>query len=41
LLAARIGAFAALPIGSLDQVSLQARLREIGGMEGATSRAKL
>ena len=31
----RIGAFAALPIESLDTVSLQAKLRDIGRMEGA------
>jgi arsenate reductase len=34
----RITAFAALPVGSLDRVSRQARLREIGQGEGATSR---
>ena len=32
----RISAFAALPIGSLDRMSLQHRLREIGQMDGAT-----
>jgi arsenate reductase len=32
----RITAFIALPIKSLDQLSLRARLREIGEMEGAT-----
>jgi arsenate reductase (thioredoxin) len=31
----RIGVFAALPIRSLDQLSLQRRLDEIGRMEGA------
>jgi protein-tyrosine-phosphatase len=36
----RIGVFAALPIRSLDQLSLQQRLREIGRMEGATGKAK-
>ena len=35
----RIGVFTALPIRSLDQVSLQQRLREIGRMEGATGKA--
>jgi arsenate reductase len=34
----RITAFAALPVSSLDRVSLQARLTEIGQSEGATSR---
>jgi protein-tyrosine-phosphatase len=32
----RIGVFTALPLRSLDQLSLQAKLREIGRMEGAT-----
>jgi protein-tyrosine-phosphatase len=36
----RIGIFTALPIRSLDQLSLQQRLREIGRMEGATGKAK-
>jgi protein-tyrosine-phosphatase len=36
----RIGVFTALPIRSLDQLSLQRRLKEIGRMEGATGRAK-
>jgi arsenate reductase (thioredoxin) len=35
----RIAIFAALPIKSLDQLSLQARLKEIGRMEGATVKA--
>ncbi len=35
----RIAIFAALPIGSLDQLSLQAKLKEIGRMEGATAKA--
>jgi arsenate reductase len=35
----RIGAFTALPIGSLDQLSLQNRLKEIGRAEGATATA--
>jgi len=32
----RIGIFVALPIGSLDQLSLQTRLAAIGRMQGAT-----
>jgi protein-tyrosine-phosphatase len=36
----RIGVFTALPIRSLDQLSLQRRLTEIGKMEGATAKAK-
>jgi arsenate reductase len=32
----RLDAFAALPIKALDALTLQARLREIGRMEGAT-----
>jgi protein-tyrosine-phosphatase len=36
LLNQRIGAFASLPIQSLDQLALKNRLREIGQMEGAT-----
>ena len=35
----RIAIFTALPIRSLDQLSLQARLKEIGRMEGATGNA--
>lgn len=35
----RIAIFASLPIRSLDQLSLQTRLREIGRMEGATTKA--
>ena len=35
----RIAVFTALPIRSLDQLSLQARLKEIGRMEGATVKA--
>jgi arsenate reductase len=34
----RIAAFAALPIKSLDRLSLQAKLRDIGRMEAATGR---
>jgi len=33
----RIGIFAALPLRSLDQLSLQAKLKQIGRMEGATA----
>jgi protein-tyrosine-phosphatase len=36
----RIGVFAALPIRSLDEISLQQRLKEIGRMDGATAKAK-
>jgi arsenate reductase len=36
----RIAIFTALPIKSLDQLSLQKRLAEIGHMDGATARAK-
>ena len=35
----RIAIFTALPIRSLDQLSLQRRLKEIGRMEGATAKA--
>jgi arsenate reductase (thioredoxin) len=35
----RIAIFAALPIASLDRLSLQAKLKEIGRMEGATAKA--
>ena len=35
----RIGIFTALPIRSLDKLSLQNRLVEIGRMEGATAKA--
>jgi arsenate reductase len=35
----RIGIFNALPIRSLDQLSLQQKLREIGRLEGATTKA--
>jgi arsenate reductase (thioredoxin) len=34
----RIAAFAALPIRSLDQLSLQAKIRDIGRMEGARTK---
>jgi arsenate reductase len=35
----RIGVFTALPIGSLDQLSLQSKLKEIGRMDGAAAKA--
>ena len=35
----RIAVFTALPIASLDKMSLQAKLKDIGRMEGATARA--
>jgi protein-tyrosine-phosphatase len=35
----RIGIFASLPLRSLDRLSLQQKLREIGRMEGATGKA--
>jgi arsenate reductase (thioredoxin) len=35
----RIEAFTALPLRSLDQLSLQSKLREIGGLSGATATA--
>jgi arsenate reductase (thioredoxin) len=34
----RISIFASLPLKSLDQLSLQKKLREIGRMEGATAK---
>lgn len=40
LLFKRIELFAALPIQSLDQLSLQSRLRDIGQIDGATNKAK-
>jgi arsenate reductase len=39
MLERRIGIFVALPIRSLDQLTLQKRLREIGRQEGATAKA--
>jgi arsenate reductase len=36
----RIAIFTALPIASLDRLSLQAKLKEIGQMDGAPARAK-
>jgi arsenate reductase (thioredoxin) len=38
LLHQRISVFTALPLRSLDQLSLQSRLREIGHMEGSTAK---
>jgi arsenate reductase len=35
----RIGIFTALPLRSLDKLSLQSRLRDIGDMEGSTAKA--
>jgi arsenate reductase (thioredoxin) len=35
----RIDLFVALPLRDIDQLSLQKRLREIGGVEGATAKA--
>jgi protein-tyrosine-phosphatase len=40
MLRQRISVFAALPIRSLDQLSLQSKLKEIGRMDGATAKAK-
>ena len=40
MLAHRIGIFAALPLDALDTLTLQARLRDIGRMAGATARAE-
>jgi arsenate reductase len=41
MLSRRIETFAALPITSIDRLALQSKLREIGGMEGATRKAKV
>jgi protein-tyrosine-phosphatase len=38
LLNQRIGIFTALPLRSLDRLSLQGKLRDIGHMEGSTAR---
>lgn len=40
MLALRIGTFAALPLRKLETMTLAAKLRDIGRMEGATQRAK-
>jgi protein-tyrosine-phosphatase len=37
----RIGVFTALPMRSLDQLSLQSKLKEIGRMTGATAEPKV
>jgi arsenate reductase len=39
LLHQRIGVFTALPIGSLDRLSMQSKLAEIGRLQGATGQA--
>ena len=39
LLNQRISIFTALPLRSLDKLSLQSRLRDIGDMEGSTAKA--
>ncbi len=36
----RISAFVALPLASLDQMTLGAKLKEIGRQDGATARAE-
>jgi len=38
LLNQRIGVFTALPLRSLDRLSLQSKLRDIGDMEGSTAK---
>lgn len=40
MLSRRLSTFAALPFSKLDQLALQTKLREIGGMPGATATAK-
>jgi arsenate reductase len=40
MLSRRISVFIALPIAALDEISLQAKLRDIGRMDGATPKAK-
>jgi protein-tyrosine-phosphatase len=35
----RIGVFTALPLRSLDQLSLQSKIKEIGRLDGATAKA--
>ncbi len=39
MLERRLGIFVSLPLRSLDQLSLQSRLREIGRMDGAAAKA--
>jgi arsenate reductase len=41
LLNNRISVFVELPIASLDKIRLQARLHEIGGMDGASGKASI
>jgi arsenate reductase len=40
MLLMRLRVFVALPFDSLNRLSLQSKLRDIGRMDGATSRAK-
>ena len=40
MLERRIAAFVALPVGSLEALSLREKLREIGRLDGATPRAR-
>jgi protein-tyrosine-phosphatase len=40
MLAQRIGIFTALPVRALDKLSLQAKLKEIGQLEGLTAKVK-
>jgi arsenate reductase len=40
LLNQRIGIFTALPLGSLDKLSLQGKLRDIGHLEGSAAKVK-
>ena len=35
----RINAFAALPLATIDRMSLQAKLKDIGKLDGATDKA--
>ncbi len=41
MLSRRISVFTALPIASLDEISLMTKLRDIGRMEGATGKMKV
>jgi arsenate reductase len=40
MLSRRVDLFTALPISSLDDLTLQHRLREIGRSQGATAKAE-
>jgi arsenate reductase (thioredoxin) len=40
LLYQRIGIFTALPLRSLDRLSLHSKLREIGQLDGSTAKVK-